>query len=148
MGEGTCVQGDGLSAPLRFEATFYELKYHWEDNKADQAKERCLKLCNKYSWCYAAEVVLKRNWPNPKCKLVTDRPGFEKVYGSNVKYSPWGAFRTIDGITYSTYCGDRGCKKNDGLSSNWDGGSLYSLWDWFEGHFCYRKKGICIYLKF
>merc|ERR1712223_1058294 len=89
LGEGTCVQGDGRSKPLVFETEFYELKYHWEGNKADQAKEKCLKLCNKYSWCYAAEVILRRIWPNPHCMLVTDRPGFEKVYGSNVKYSPY-----------------------------------------------------------
>ena len=74
--------------------------------------------------------------------LVTDRPGFEKVYGSNVKYSPYGVTRSIDGINYATYCGTKGCKNNDNFSSNWDGGSVYSLWDLHEGRFCYRKKGI------
>jgi len=71
-------------------------------------------------------------WPEPTCRLVTDRPTFEKYYGPNQDYS-WGATKYIDGVQYSTYCGGGQCKPGNTVASNWAGGKLNKR----TGYWCY-----------
>ena len=87
---------------------FWEFRPHNDSNNADQATERCLKLCAKYCWCYAAQVTLRDIWPTPYCGLTTDRPTIENEYGTGADYS-WGTEVTFDGVSYVTYCGGGGC---------------------------------------
>ena len=133
MGEGECRQSDG-QYPLKYLLKFHELEPHTKSDNADQAKEKCLKLCRKYSWCNAAEVVLRDIWETPECRLITDRPTFEKFYGPDQNYD-WDASKMIDGVSYQTYCGTgRGCRGSAG--SKWDGGKLEPR----SGYFCFTKK--------
>ena len=128
LGEGECRQADG-QYPLKYSVSFHELN-------EDQAKEKYWNLCRKYSWCNAAEVVLRDIWETPECRLTTDRPTFEKFYGPDQNYN-WGASKMIDGVSYQTYCGSgRGCHGSAG--SNWDGGKLNPR----SGYFCFKKKGM------
>ena len=135
MGEGECRQSDG-QYPLKYSLSFHELTPHTKADNADQAKEKCLNSCNKYSWCKAAEVVLRGIWPTPECRLTSDRPTFEESFGANQNYK-WGASKMIDGVSYQTYCGGNGCRDGDNKAMNWDGGKLNRR----SGYFCYKKKG-------
>ena len=129
---GECRQANE-DLPLTFTRHYIDLKPSSDGNNAEQTKERCLKLCNKYSWCYAAEVVLG-TWP--ECNLITDRPAFEGVFGPRQEYR-WGDITTIDDVDYITYCGGMGCRENDPDANNFDGGSVRPRRDYF----CYKKKG-------
>ena len=134
LGEGECRQADG-QYPLKYSVSFPELRPHTKGDNADQAQEKCLSLCRKYSWCNAVELVLRDIWPTPECRLTTDRPTFEESYGTDQNYD-WAAKKIIDGVTYTTYCGlGRGCRGSAG--SNWDGGKLNPR----SGYFCFKKKG-------
>ena len=134
LGEGKCHQADGKSS-LRYTAKFHRLRPHNASNNADQAKERCRKLCARYSWCYAAEVVLVDYWPTPECDLITDRPSFENANGQGQNYE-WAKPKFIDGVYYQTYCS--GCQDDENKASNWGGGRLKPSPDYY----CYKKKGI------
>lgn len=127
-----CRQAD-WKCPLKYGVSFHELRPFTKSDNADQAKEKCLNLCRKYSWCNVAELTLKNQFlsdilATPRCSLTTDRPTFEKFYGPNQNYD-WAAKKIIDGVAYTTYC--RGS-----AGSNWDGGKLKPR----SGNFCFKKK--------
>ena len=132
MGEGLCVQADGLDV-LRYEVVFEELARYIISNNEEIAKENCLRLCSKHKWCYAIQVSFQSS--KPVCSLVTDRPTFEKAYGKDQDYSNQ-LKTTIDGIEYKILCGD-GCATGDDKGSNWGGGKLQPL----KNFFCYKKLG-------
>ena len=129
LGEGECRQADG-QYPLKYGVSFHEFSPFTKSDNLDQAKEKCLNLCRKYRWCYAAEFVLSSIVATPRCRLTTDRPTFEKFNGPNQNYD-YAAKKIIDGISYQTYCL---CQGSNG--SNWDGGKLKPR----TGNFCFKKK--------
>ena len=127
LGEGECRQADGQYA-LQLRITFSLL------NK-DQAREPCLKLCKKYSWCYAVVLSSRDISTSPtSCDLVTDRPTYENAYGSGQNYD-WGTLTTIECRLWQVLCGGGSCENNE--ASNWNGGSLRPR----TGYFCYKKLG-------
>ena len=130
---GYCLQADGTSA-LNYLTKFHELRPHNASNNADQAKERCRKLCGRYSWCYAAEVYLFDYSPTPDCNLVTDRPTFENEYGKGQDYE-WSKTKAIDGRLYQTLCAYPKCQDDDNIASNWGGGKVQPRKDTY----CYKK---------
>lgn len=133
-GEGECRQRDNTYG-LQYMTEFYDLK-PWE-NYVNQGTQSCLDLCSKYSWCFAANVVFRDGWHYPYCILITDRPTFEKVYGSNQDYT-WSASKKIDGVQYMTLCGngaDQQCLPNNDVSSHWNGGYLHAR----KEYYCYVK---------
>ena len=146
MGEGECRQDDGEYG-LRYETKFEYLR----PGNADQAKEKCLRLCAKYIWCYAGQISLVEHRYTPwQCSLMTDRPTFEHVYGQGQDYSD-NKMKEIDGIYYTRYdCGYGSTETNGSCTdifgniynSLWGGGRLYPR----EQYYCYRKvdlwKGI------
>ena len=118
---------------MGYEKGFSELSPHNDNDNAEEAKKKCLEICEGYSWCYAAQVTLRRSWSTPRCRLITDRPTFENVYGQGQNYA-WGVKKTIDGVDYQTYCGGNGCTGTEkGLS--WNGGKLGPR----KEYFCYKK---------
>eukprot|EP01083_Nonionella_stella_P140282 429837_1 len=135
LGEGECRQSDG-AYPLKYSKGYGDLTPWNISDNAEQATQDCKQTCDQYSWCYAAEVVLRDVWDTPECRLVTDRPTFESCYGSNHDYS-WGAQTIIDDVSYQTYCngGNPECASDNDFGSNWDGGSLNSR----DGYWCYVK---------
>ena len=152
MGEGECRQDDGEYG-LRY---MTELHYVGPGN-ADQAKEKCLRLCAKYIWCYAGQISLYKHRYNAKwqCRLMTDRPTFEHVYGQGQDYSD-NTMKDIDGISYLTYDCGYGSTDTNGSCTDSDGNIYNSLWGGgrlspHEQYYCYRKidlwKGISQLLK-
>ena len=148
LGKGNCRQSDG-TAGLEHSIGFWDLKPHSDGDNAIKAIERCLKLCNKYKWCYAAELHIKdkesvdeNNWNRyagtPSCTLVTDRPTFEESYGPNQGFSKKEDVN-IDGILYFRSCADRprGCVRGDGWAMDWGGGKLRED----SSFFCFKKEG-------
>ena len=138
LGEGECRQ-DNNENGLEYRIEFGELTPHNASNNADRAKKRCLRLCTKYSWCYAAQVTLTSYLPTPECSLVTDHPTFEHAYGLGQDYD-WGKRKTIDGDSYQTYDGGYRWSYYPEVNyvSNWGGGSLYPR----DGYYCYRKMDL------
>ena len=128
MGEGLCVQADGLDV-LRYVVIFQ----HLSRENYEIVKENCLRLCSKHIWCYAIQLSFQSS--KPVCSLVTDRPTFEKAYGKNQDYSNQ-LKKTIDGIEYKILCDD-GCSTGDDKGFNWGGGKLQPLYNFF----CYKKLG-------
>ena len=120
---------------MKYSKSFFEFRPHTDNDNAENATKKCLELCKFYSWCYAAEVVLRDIWPTPECGLVTDRQAFEKIYGQGQNYE-WGNMKSIDDIDYQTYCGGAGCTATAG-GFNWNGGKV----DPREGYFCYNNTG-------
>ena len=121
---------------MRYAVAFPELSPHTVGNNGELAKEKCLKICSKYRWCYAVFLTLLPTRSDPLCSLVTDRPTFENFYGQDQDYS--NNYKIlIDGIEYRTLCGN-GCSKEDDKGSNWDGGKLHPSVDVF----CYKKSNI------
>ena len=154
MGEGECRQADGGYGLQYSDVWSYTyLNPHTDGDNADKATTKCLKQCYKYSWCYAAEVVLKDDWLDPRCRLITDRATFEKAYGPDQDYT-WGAKKTIDRVSYSTYCddGNSACREDQNychcknyLKNKWGGGSFFVRKEGGElqsGSFCYKKTGM------
>jgi len=136
LGQGECRQGDG-EYPLKYSAGLPEFYPHTSGDNAAKAKVECERMCAKYAWCFAAEVVLLDYNPYPECRLVTDRPTFERYYGSDQDYS-WAAKKYIDGEEYYTYCngGNPACAAGNTYSSNWDGGKLNPR----KGYWCYMNN--------
>eukprot|EP01083_Nonionella_stella_P140281 429836_1 len=96
LGEGECRQSDG-AYPLKYSKGYGDLTPWNISDNAEQATQDCKQTCDQYSWCYAAEVVLRDVWDTPECRLVTDRPTFENVYGSDQDYS-WGTQKSMDDV--------------------------------------------------
>ena len=128
MGEGFCVQADGLDV-LRYEVVFKQ----FSQDDYEIAKENCFRLCSKHRWCYAIQLSFQSS--ETVCSLVTDRPTFEKAYGKDQDYSNQ-LKKTIDGIEYKILCGD-GCSTGDDKGSKWGGGKLKPIYNFF----CYKKLG-------
>jgi len=131
IGEGECRQYNGQYA-LEFDTVFTDLMPWTNGDNKQRATDRCQSVCSKYSWCYAANVMLRDEWPH--CTLITDKPTFEAVYGSDQDYS-WGATKYIDGTEYMTYCAGDPEACNHGGASNWGGGVLGPR----KGYFCYKN---------
>jgi len=147
LGKGQCRQSDG-TAGLEYSIGFWDLKPHSDSDNDIKAIERCLKLCEKYKWCYAAELGLTdkesvsedywEKWIKPSCSLVTDRPTFEQAYGPNQDFSKKEGVN-IDGILYFRSCADKGygCTRGDGRAMNWGGGKIRK----HSSYYCFKKEG-------
>jgi len=143
LGEGECRQADGGNT-LHFRDGLEDLTPHTTPGNAEKATERCLARCAQFTWCLAAQVVLRTDsymWRMPECHLVTDRPTFERSdEGAEPNYR-WFEPIVMDGVRYITYCygGSPGrqehCHSGNNYASNWGGGSLYER----EGYFCYKN---------
>lgn len=133
-GEGECRQADNTYG-LNFMTNFYHMN-PWK-NYINEATNSCLDLCLKYNWCYAAQVTFQDGWDTPYCTLVTDRPAYEKVYGSKQDYS-WSVNVNIDGVNYMTLCGNGSsqiCLPTNDVASHWDGGHLHAR----KNYYCYAR---------
>ncbi len=119
LGEGECRQENG-QYPLAFSASYYDLVPHTSGDNAAQGSLRCEQACVRHSdWCLAIEVILRDEWPEPNCSLITDRATFEGA-GNTLDNDYWGGPQSIDGVAYQTYCGGNGgCTQ-----TNWNGGTL------------------------
>ena len=132
LGEGECRQSDG-SYPIEFSIGYTDLTPHTSGTNAEQALDRCKSKCFAFTWCLAAEVVLRDVWNTPYCRLVTDWNAYVVESTNTFQNNKWAGTQSIDGENYSTYC-------NGGLSpcssSNvFDGGKLNSR----DGYHCYIK---------
>lgn len=119
LGEGECRQENG-QYPLAFSASYYDLAPHTSGDNAAQGSLRCEQACVRHSdWCLAIEVILRDEWPEPNCSLITDRATFEGA-GNTLDNDYWGGAQSIDGVAYQTYCGGNG----DCTQTSWNGGTL------------------------
>mgnify|MGYP006879511432 CR=1 FL=1 len=93
----------------------------------------CKDLCLQYTWCLASQ------YEGGGCYLVTDTEAFIMTGGNTFTddNDQWGATRTFDDKSYTTYCGGSGqagaCRS---VFYEFSGGLLNSR----SGYHCYVKK--------
>ena len=132
LGEGECRQSDG-SYPIKFSKDYFDLNPHTSGTNAQQALDRCKAKCIEFTWCLAAEVVLRDVWPSPKCRLVTDWNAYVVESTNTFQNNQWGGTQSIDGENYQTYCNGGSSPCNS--SNVFDGGKINSR----DGYHCYLQ---------
>ena len=119
LGEGECRMANS-QYPIGF------------DVHASGSLSWCKDLCLQYDWCLAVEKQ------GNGCNLITDTEAFITTGGNTFtdENDQWGATRTFDGQSYTTYCGGSGkagaCRS---VTYEFSGGSLNSR----SGYHCYVK---------
>jgi hypothetical protein len=119
LGEGECRMANGQ----------YSISFHVH---ASGSVIWCKDLCLQYTWCLASQ------YQGGGCKLVTDTEAFITTGGNTFTddNDKWGATRTFDDKSYTTYCGGGGVGVCRSVTYEFSGGLLYSR----SGYHCYVKK--------
>ncbi|CAL6313005.1 unnamed protein product [Bathycoccus prasinos] len=120
LGEGECRMANGQ----------YPITFRVHDSGS---VIWCKDLCLQYTWCLASQ------YEGGGCYLVTDTEAFIMTGGNTFTddNDQWGATRTFDDKSYTTYCGVSGqagaCRS---VFYEFSGGLLNSR----SGYHCYVKK--------
>ena len=120
LGEGECRMANGQ----------YPISFNVHDSGS---LTWCKDLCLQYTWCLAVQKQ------GNGCRLITDTAAFITTGGNTFTddNDKWGATRTFDDKSYTTYCGGSGqagvCRS---VSYEFSGGLLNSR----SGYHCYVKK--------
>jgi len=120
LGEGECRMANGQ----------YPITFRVHDSGS---VIWCKDLCLQYTWCLASQ------YEGGGCYLVTDTEAFIMTGGNTFTddNDQWGATRTFDDKSYTTYCGGSGqagaCRS---VFYEFSGGLLNSR----SGYHCYVKK--------
>ena len=120
LGEGECRMANGQ----------YSISFNVHDSGS---LTWCKDLCLQYTWCLAVQKQ------GNGCRLITDTAAFITTGGNTFTddNDKWGATRTFDDKSYTTYCGGSGqagvCRS---VSYEFSGGLLNSR----SGYHCYVKK--------